>query len=211
MHLAQAGIDVTVLEANEPGWGASGRNGGQVNPGLKHEPEEIERRFGHELGQRMVARSGNAPNRVFQIVREHQIRCEANQGGTIRAAFTAKSSNFLRTATRGWRSRGAPVELLEGDALVRATGYGTLRLRCTGSAWLISQPARLCPWFSRSCGSRRGRDPLKHQSDGDLSRRKPLVGDNPARGRLSAMAGARNKLVYRRPMAEAASDDSAGI
>jgi glycine/D-amino acid oxidase-like deaminating enzyme len=122
LHLVQAGVEVTVLEANEPGWGASGRNGGQVNPGLKHEPEEIERQFGQELGQRMVALSGNAPSRVFQIVREHQIRCEANQGGTIRAAFTAKSSDFLRRATGGLRSRGAPVELLEGDALIRATG-----------------------------------------------------------------------------------------
>ncbi len=122
LHLAQAGIDVAVLEANEPGWGASGRNGGQVNPGLKYEPEEIERRFGAALGRRMVALSGNAPDRVFQIIREHQIRCEANQGGTIRAAFTAQSADYLRRATQGWQSRAAPVDLLEGDALVRATG-----------------------------------------------------------------------------------------
>lgn len=35
LHLAERGVDVAVLEAHEPGWGASGRNGGQVNPGLK--------------------------------------------------------------------------------------------------------------------------------------------------------------------------------
>ena len=29
-HLAEKGVDVTVLEAHEPGWRASGRNGGQV-------------------------------------------------------------------------------------------------------------------------------------------------------------------------------------
>jgi NADPH-dependent 2,4-dienoyl-CoA reductase/sulfur reductase-like enzyme len=28
LHLAENGVDVTVLEAHEPGWGASGRNGG---------------------------------------------------------------------------------------------------------------------------------------------------------------------------------------
>ena len=33
LHLAQRGGDATVLEAREPGWGASGRNGGQVNRG----------------------------------------------------------------------------------------------------------------------------------------------------------------------------------
>jgi glycine/D-amino acid oxidase-like deaminating enzyme len=122
LHLAQAKIDVAVLEASEPGWGASGRNGGQVNPGLKYEPEEIERSFGSALGGRMVALSGNAPNRVFEIIREHQIRCEANQGGTIRAAFTVKSADYLRRATEGWQSRGAPVGLLEGAAVARATG-----------------------------------------------------------------------------------------
>jgi glycine/D-amino acid oxidase-like deaminating enzyme len=33
LHLAEQGVDVTVLEAQQPGWGASGNNGGQVNPG----------------------------------------------------------------------------------------------------------------------------------------------------------------------------------
>jgi monoamine oxidase len=27
LHLAEKGVDAVVLEANEPGWGASGRNG----------------------------------------------------------------------------------------------------------------------------------------------------------------------------------------
>jgi len=122
LHLAQRGADVTVLEAREPGWGASGRNGGQVNPGLKHEPDEIERRFGRDLGRRMAALSGGAPDRVFSLIRELQIRCEANQGGTIRAAFSKGSATFLRRATAGWKDRGAPVELLEREAIARATG-----------------------------------------------------------------------------------------
>ena len=32
LHLAELGKQVVVLEAQTPGWGASGRNGGQVNP-----------------------------------------------------------------------------------------------------------------------------------------------------------------------------------
>ncbi len=54
LHLAERGIDVAVLEANEPGWGASGRNGGQVNPGLKPDPAAVEAAFGPDLGRRMV-------------------------------------------------------------------------------------------------------------------------------------------------------------
>ena len=104
LHLAQRGVNVTVLEAREPGWGASGRNGGQVNPGLKHEPEAIERHFGRDLGRRMVSLSGGAPDRVFALVRELQIRCEANQGGTIRAAFSKGSEKFLRRAQQVGRT-----------------------------------------------------------------------------------------------------------
>ena len=51
LHLAEQGVDVTVLEAQQPGWGASGNNGGQVNPGLKHDPDQIEADFGTELGR----------------------------------------------------------------------------------------------------------------------------------------------------------------
>src|SRR5271170_7425509 len=122
LSLAEKGASVIVLEAREPGWGASGRNGGQVNPGLKHEPEEIEHHFGRDLGRRMVSLSGGAPDRVFALVRELQIRCEANQGGTIRAAFSKSSAKFLRRATMAWKDRGAPVELLEREAIARATG-----------------------------------------------------------------------------------------
>ena len=77
----------------------------------------------------MVSLSGGAPDRVFALVRELQIRCEANQGGTIRAAFSKGSAKFLRQRHIGWKDRGAPVELLEREAIARATGTGPLPLR----------------------------------------------------------------------------------
>jgi glycine/D-amino acid oxidase-like deaminating enzyme len=122
LHLAQRGMQVAVLEAHEPGWGASGRNGGQVNPGLKYEPDQIEKDFGKTLGARMVAFSGNAPNKVFNLIRDHQIQCEANQGGTIRATFTRGSADMIRRATEGWQRRGMPVELLERERIAAVTG-----------------------------------------------------------------------------------------
>ena len=54
LHLAEQGVQATVLEAQEPGWGASGNNGGQINPGLKHDPDQIEADFGTELGRRVI-------------------------------------------------------------------------------------------------------------------------------------------------------------
>ena len=46
LHLAERGIKAVVLEAKEPGFGGSGRNGGQVIPGLKFDPDELETMFG---------------------------------------------------------------------------------------------------------------------------------------------------------------------
>src|SRR5713101_6545412 len=69
--------DVVVLDAAEPGWGASGRNGGQVIPGLKDDPDELERKFGPETGRRMWQLSGGAAGFVFELIARHKISCHA--------------------------------------------------------------------------------------------------------------------------------------
>jgi glycine/D-amino acid oxidase-like deaminating enzyme len=127
LHLAMRGVKAAVLEAREIGWGASGRNGGQVNPGLKWEPERIEADFGRALSGRMVRLSGAAPDLVFRLIREHQIQCEANQGGTIRAAFSAKGAETIRQTADAWQARAMPTRYLDREAIRQATG--TLRYR----------------------------------------------------------------------------------
>lgn len=122
LHLAEQGGDVAVLEAHEPGWGASGRNGGQVNPGLKHDPDQVEADFGSDLGRRMVAMSWNAPNVVFDLVRRHQIQCEASQAGTMRAGYTPSAVKGLRASHAQIARRGAPVEFLDAAGMEKATG-----------------------------------------------------------------------------------------
>jgi len=122
LHLAERGVDVAVLEAHEPGWGASGRNGGQVNPGLKHDPDTVEQDFGSDLGRRMVALSGNAPNAVFELIERHQIDCQALQSGTLRAAISPRDAAGIRATAAQWARRDAPVALLDGAALQQTTG-----------------------------------------------------------------------------------------
>ena len=122
LHLAEAGIMSVVLEASEVGWGASGRNGGQVNPGLKWNPDEIEAAFGAELGGRMVRLGAGAPDLVFDLVARHAIDCEPMRGGTVRAAVSARSEAGIRDFVREWTARGAPVALLDRAGVARLTG-----------------------------------------------------------------------------------------
>jgi glycine/D-amino acid oxidase-like deaminating enzyme len=122
LHLAESGVDVVVLEANEPGWGASGRNGGQVNPGLKHDPDQVEADFGHDLGGRMVRLSGTAPEFVFDLIERHQISCSALQSGTLRSAITTKGEAEIRASAEQWLRRGDPVSVLGCDEIRSETG-----------------------------------------------------------------------------------------
>lgn len=122
LHLAEQGVDTVVLERHRPGWGASGRNGGQVNPGLKHDPDSLEARFGPDLGRRMIALSGGAPDFVFDLIARHQIVCEALQSGTLRAAFGRRTLTGLEKTQKEWAGRTDAVSLIDRDTIAALTG-----------------------------------------------------------------------------------------
>ncbi|WMT73626.1 FAD-binding oxidoreductase [Bradyrhizobium sp. Ash2021] len=122
LHLAEQGVPATVLEAQEPGWGASGNNGGQVNPGLKHDPDQIEADFGAELGRRMIDFSYGATNFTLDLIRRYQIPCEARQNGTLRAAYNAASAAAIEATAKQCIRRGMPVTLLDATKMREITG-----------------------------------------------------------------------------------------
>lgn len=122
LHLAERGVRAVVLDAQGPGWGASGRNGGHVNPGLKADPAAVLRRFGDERGGRLLDFAYGAPNATFALIRRHQIRCEARQGGTLRAARTEAHATGVRAAAAECAGRGMPVRLLEREEVAEVTG-----------------------------------------------------------------------------------------
>src|SRR5262245_38554531 len=68
LHLAETGTGVRLLEAEEPGFGASGRNGGQLVPGLKYDPDELVAMFGLERGERIVEIAGGAAGFAFDLI-----------------------------------------------------------------------------------------------------------------------------------------------
>jgi glycine/D-amino acid oxidase-like deaminating enzyme len=122
LHLAEQGVQATVLEAQEPGWGASGNNGGQVNPGLKHDPDQIEADFGVELGRRMIEFSYGTTNFTLDLIRRYQIPCEARQNGTLRAAYNEASAAAIESTARQCIRRGMPVTLLDAAKMREMTG-----------------------------------------------------------------------------------------
>ena len=122
LHLAEQGVEATVLEAREPGWGASGNNGGQLNPGLKLDPDTIEAQFGADLGRRMIAFSYNTPVFTLELIRRLGIACDARQNGTLRAAYHEAHARVVEATAAQCIRRGMPVRLLDSNALKEMTG-----------------------------------------------------------------------------------------
>ena len=122
LHLAESGVRVTLLEGQQPGWGASGRNGGQINPGLKDGPSGIIAKFGPDQGRRMIDMSGKAADLVFELIAKHAIDCDALRPGWIRAAHTPKTLRALHALADDWQSYGAPVQPLDKTNMERLTG-----------------------------------------------------------------------------------------
>jgi glycine/D-amino acid oxidase-like deaminating enzyme len=122
LQLAESGISVIVLEAGEPGWGASGRNGGQVIPGLKSDPDEVVAMFGLEAGEHLVRVAGGAPDTVFDLIARHKIECEARRCGWIQPAFAAADVGVITRRAEQWQRRGAPVEVIDRDTVRKLVG-----------------------------------------------------------------------------------------
>lgn len=122
LHLAEAGVDVVLVDAEAPGWGASGRNGGQIIPGLKHDPEELEAIYGRERGGALWRFAGTTANVVFDLVARHRLDCGARRTTWIQALHSAKALERAKRRIDDWTKRGAAVEYLNRAQVAAVAG-----------------------------------------------------------------------------------------
>ena len=123
LHLSRAGRRVVVLDAGEPGWGCSGRNGGQVNPGgVKVLPEEIVTTLGPVWGERFLEFGDRSCDLVFELIDRYQIECESLRPGYVQGGFGAKGRRFNQEWTRQWSERGSDARFLEQDEIAGLIG-----------------------------------------------------------------------------------------
>src|SRR4051794_12325214 len=115
LHLREAGVDVAIVEAAEPGWGASGRNNGQVIPTLSRpDPEDIVAKHG-EAGERFVGMLRDSATYLFDVTRRYKIDAEGEQAGWVQPVHSPGRIRIAERRVRQWSKFGAPVELLSRD------------------------------------------------------------------------------------------------
>lgn len=115
LHLREAGVDVAIVEAMEPGWGASGRNNGQVIPTLSRpDPEDIIARHG-AAGERFVYLLRDSASKLFDMANRYGIEAEQEQAGWMQPVHSPGRIKIAERRVRQWSKFGAPVELLSRE------------------------------------------------------------------------------------------------
>lgn len=115
LHLAQRGIGVVVLEAREIGFGGSGRNGGQVIPGLKYDPDDLIRMYGAEHGEKLIRFAGSTADLVFDLIASHGMDVPHMRKGWIQGAHTREALSVAHLRAEQWRRHGVDARALDAS------------------------------------------------------------------------------------------------
>ena len=127
IELAQRGLSVILLEARRIGWGASGRNGGQLIRGIGHDVSGFAKHVGEE-GVRYLERAGiDSVALVGERIREHGIDCDLRWGfcelANTPAQFAAFKGEQEHLAAMGYAHETRLVGAKDMPQIVASTMY----------------------------------------------------------------------------------------
>lgn len=118
LHLAEKGHRVTVIEGARVGWGASGRNGGQVVNGLNASLQKIETTYGADLAAKVGRMVQEGAGIIRGFVDRYAIACDLKPGNLF-TAYTGKQMRELEAKQALWRKHGMDEHDMLDAAAVR--------------------------------------------------------------------------------------------
>lgn len=98
LHLAEKGLSVRLLEANRVGWGASGRNGGQICTGQRREQDYLEKTVGLDQARALWSLAEEAKATLRALIAKHDIRCDLKAGsvhGDLIARYVPETHAYV--------------------------------------------------------------------------------------------------------------------
>ena len=105
LHLAEQGRKVVVLESHRVGFGASGRNGGQVINGYSRDYDVIKKWYGETTARALLNMSFEGGEIIRDRIFKHGIKCDYKPGSFF-AALTPKQLDGLDHARKTWEGAG---------------------------------------------------------------------------------------------------------
>lgn len=126
LHLAKRGYDVLLLEARKPGWGASGRNGGQLCSGQRKDQLDLGKMVGEAAARQLWELAQDAKNLSKQLIAEHDIGCDLKPGiahPNHKAEYARGTEQYVEFLRRQYDYQ--EIEYLDGDAMAELVGSDT--------------------------------------------------------------------------------------
>ena len=118
LHLLESGMKVVILEAARIGWGASGRNGGQIVNSFSRDIDSIEKVVGKEQGKLFGQMAFEGGQIIRERIAKYNIDCDLKDGGVF-AAMNAKQMGHLQSQKKLWEAHGHHnhLEMLDHDGI----------------------------------------------------------------------------------------------
>jgi gamma-glutamylputrescine oxidase len=117
LHLAQAGRDVVLIDAQRVGFGASGRNGGQLGSGQRVEQPYLEKMQGNDDALKLWQLGQDAKTLVKDLIKQHDIDCHLRPGVAWSASSKGDVDDLHRYADHMDQNYGYNIEKLDAGAM----------------------------------------------------------------------------------------------
>jgi len=205
--LAEAGFKVVVLEQAQVGWGASGRNGGQIVHSYSRDIDVIQARHGDAVAEPLARMMFEGAAVIRERVAKYRIACDLKDGGAYAAINPAKIKGLVEQQQL-WQRWGHPgLQLFDTPAdvrrIVNTTRYAGVLVDPTGghihplnlalgeAAALESLGGRIHE-HSAVTRIQRGEPALVHTAQGQVRARTVVVAGNAYLGDLEPALAARS-------------------
>ncbi|MBB1521048.1 NAD(P)/FAD-dependent oxidoreductase [Aquipseudomonas guryensis] len=198
LFLLENGFKVTVLEAAKVGFGASGRNGGQIVNSYSRDIDVIERTVGPKQAQLLGQMAFEGGRIIRERIAKYNIQCDLKDGGVF-AANTPKHMKHLESQKKLWERYGhTQLELMDAKRIREVVGTdayvgGMLDMSgghihplnlALGEAAAVESLGGVIHEQSPAIRVERGANPVVHTPNGRVKAKFVVVAGNAYLGNL---------------------------
>ena len=198
LFLLENGFKVSIVEAAKVGFGASGRNGGQIVNSYSRDIDVIERTVGPRQAQLMGQMAFEGGRIIRERIAKYDIKCDLKDGGVF-AAFTPKQMKHLEAQKKLWERFGhTQLEIMDAQRIrevVKTENYigGMLDMSgghihplnlALGEAAAVESLGGIIYEQSPAVRIDRGANPVVHTPQGRIKARFIVVAGNAYLGNL---------------------------
>ncbi len=221
LFLLENGFKVSIVEAAKVGFGASGRNGGQIVNSYSRDIDVIERTVGPKQAQLMGQMAFEGGRIIRERIAKYDIKCDLKDGGVF-AAFTPKQMKHLEAQKKLWERFGhTQLEIMDAQRIrevVKTENYigGMLDMSgghihplnlALGEAAAVESLGGVIYEQSPAVRIERGANPVVHTSEGRVKAKFIVVAGNAYLGNLVPELAAKtmpcgSQVVATEPLSE---------